>query len=111
MHDEQYYSLKRFTTVDDIAMDALVMDESSSLLWFSFRAKVGTNFDPGANHSSGKHDVVFSLSCHPLKFILIVTIHLVPQTLTTLLVCTPLLLSCLVQPACFCGNTMYSGTD
>ena len=25
-----------------------VVDESSSLLWFSFRAKVGTNFDPGA---------------------------------------------------------------
>ena len=48
MHDEQYYSLKRITTVDDIAMDALVMDESSSLLWFSFCAKVGTNFDPGA---------------------------------------------------------------
>ena len=33
--------------VDDIAMDALVMDESSSLSWFSFRAKVGTNFEPG----------------------------------------------------------------
>ena len=34
-------------TVDDIAMDALVMDESSSLSWFSFRAKVDTNFEPG----------------------------------------------------------------
>ena len=34
-------------TVDDIAMDALVMDESSSLSWFSFRAKVDSNFDPG----------------------------------------------------------------
>ena len=34
-------------SVDDIAMDALVMDESSSLAWFSFRAKVGTNFEPG----------------------------------------------------------------
>ena len=48
MHDEQYYSLKRVATIDDIAMDALVVDVSSSLLWFSFRAKVGTNFDPGA---------------------------------------------------------------
>ena len=50
-----YYPLQRFTTVDDVALDALVMDESSSLRWFSFRAKVGTNFDPGANHSSGEH--------------------------------------------------------
>ena len=32
-------------TVDDIAMDALVMDESSSLSWFSFPAKFGTNFE------------------------------------------------------------------
>ena len=48
MHVEQYYLLKRVATVADIAVDALVVDESSSLLWFSFRAKVGTNFDPGA---------------------------------------------------------------
>ena len=34
--------------VDDVAMNALVMDESFSLLWFSSRAKVGTNFDQGA---------------------------------------------------------------
>ena len=34
-------------TVDDIEMDALVMDESSSLSWFSSRAKVDTNFEPG----------------------------------------------------------------
>ena len=34
-------------TVDDIAMDALVMDESSSLSWFSFRAKVGTHCEHG----------------------------------------------------------------
>ena len=33
-------------TVDD-TMDALVMDESSSHSWFSFRAKVDTNFEPG----------------------------------------------------------------
>ena len=47
------------------------------------------------------YDVVFSFSCHPLKFILIVTIHLVPQILTTLLTCTPLLFSCLVQSVRF----------
>ena len=39
--------LKRFQTVDDIAMDALVMDESSSLSWFSFRANVDPNFELG----------------------------------------------------------------
>ena len=47
------------------------------------------------------YDVVFSLSCHPLKFILIVTILPVPQILTTLKTCTSLLFSCLVQSACF----------
>ena len=48
MHDEQYNLLKRFTTVEDVAMDALVIGESSSLLWFSFPAYVGSIFDPGA---------------------------------------------------------------
>ena len=47
MHDEQYYLLKRFSTVDDVAMNAL----GSSFQWFSFRAKVGTNFDPGAHET------------------------------------------------------------
>ena len=43
-------------TVDDIAMDALVMDESSSLSWFSFRAKKSVpTVNTGANHSSGEH--------------------------------------------------------
>ena len=137
MHDEQYYSFKRFTTFDDVAMDALVMDESSSLLWCFFRAKVGTNFDLGANHSSRSlllyndplfvelvlHETclltilmipqylfmtLFSLSCHPMKFILIVKIHLVPQILTTLLTCTPLLFFlCLLSVSLFCGNTMF----
>ena len=46
--------------------------------------------------SSVSYDVVFSLSCHPLKFILIVTIFL-----TTLKTCTHLSCSCLVQSACF----------
>ena len=36
-------TFKKTHTVHDIAMDTLVMDESSSLLWFSFRAKVATN--------------------------------------------------------------------
>ena len=51
--------------------------------------------------SSVSYDVVFSPSCHPLKFILIVTIPLVPQILTTLKTCTHLSFSCLVQSACF----------
>ena len=49
--------------------------------------------------------VVFSLSCHPLKFILIVAILPVPQILTTLKTCTPLLFSRLVQSACFFAET------
>ena len=61
--------------------------------------------------SSVSYDVVFSPSRHPLKFILIVTIPLVPQILTTLKTCTHLSFSCLVQSDCFCGNTMYSGID
>ena len=51
--------------------------------------------------SSVSSDVVFSPSCHPLKFILIVTIPLVPQILTTLKTCAHLSFSCLVQSACF----------
>ena len=39
--------IEEIHTVDDIAMDALVMDESSSLSWFSFRAKVDPNFELG----------------------------------------------------------------
>ena len=67
MHDEQYYSLKRIAAVDDIAMDALVADESSSLLWFSFRAKVGTNFDLGARFIFGEH-VYFPLLIYPFSW-------------------------------------------
>ena len=40
-------TIEEIHTVDDIAMDALVMDESSSLSWFSFRAKVDPNFELG----------------------------------------------------------------
>ena len=40
--------------------------------------------------SSVSYDIVFSPSCHPLKFILIVKIPLVPQILTTLKTCTHL---------------------
>ena len=61
--------------------------------------------------SSVFYDVVFSPACHPLKFILIVTISLVPQSLTTLKTRTHLLFPCLVPSACFYGNTMYSGND
>ena len=55
--------------------------------------------------SSVSYDVVFSPSCHPLKFILIVTIPLVPQILTTLKTCTHLSFSCLVQSARFFVET------
>ena len=47
------------------------------------------------------YDVVFSPSCHPLKFIPIVTISLVPQILTTLKKRAHLSFPCLVQSACF----------
>ena len=40
-------TIEEIHTVDDIAMDALVMDESSSLSWFSFLAKVDANFELG----------------------------------------------------------------
>ena len=46
-------TIEEIHTVDDIAMDALVMDESSSLSWFSFRAKVDPNFELGRESYSG----------------------------------------------------------
>ena len=57
---------KRFSTDDDVAMNALAMDASSFLQWFSSRTKVGTNFDPGALEH------VFSLASCPFSVLIFV---------------------------------------